>query len=167
VEFVQGDMSNFDLPGEFSAILIPGNSLLHLTTVEELTQCLSCVRRHLAADGRLVMDIANPDVKTLAREPHLRQSLFKVQHPRRGETSVEETAGYDSHNQTRSIRWYFSSPGKPDFHVIDYRLRMIFPQELLLLLDRAGFHLEARYGEFPRQPFTSGSPRQVCICRKQ
>ena len=166
VEFVQGDMTRFDLPGEFSVVLIPGNSLLHLITVEELKQCLSCIHRHLGTDGRLVLDIANPDVKTLEHEPQQRQALFKVRHPQHGEISIEETAEYDAQNQARNIHWYFSSPGRPDFHVIDYRLRMIFPQELLLLLECAGFHLEARYGEFPRQPFTSGSPRQVCVCRK-
>jgi hypothetical protein len=41
---------------------------------------------------------------------------------------------------------------------------VIFPQELVLLLDCAGFRLETRYGEFSREAFTSSSPRQVCVC---
>ena len=60
--------------------------------------------------------------------------------------------------------WYLSAPDDSDFQIIDYRLRVIFPQELVLLLDCAGFRLETRYGEFTREAFTSSSPRQVCIC---
>jgi hypothetical protein len=41
---------------------------------------------------------------------------------------------------------------------------VIFPQELMLLLDCAGFRLKTRYGEFSREAFTSSSPRQVCVC---
>ena len=57
-----------------------------------------------------------------------------------------------------------SAPDEPDFQAIDYRLRVIFPQELVLLLACAGFRLETRYGEFTREAFTSSSPRQVCVC---
>ena len=62
------------------------------------------------------------------------------------------------------MTWYFSAPDAPDFRIIDYQLRVIFPQELLLLIETAGFRLDERYGEFPREPFQSSSPRQVCIC---
>jgi hypothetical protein len=51
-----------------------------------------------------------------------------------------------------------------NYRIIDYSLRVIFPQELLLLLDAAGLRMETRYGEFTREPFQSSSPRQVCIC---
>ena len=39
-------------------------------------------------------------------------------------------------------------------------LRVIFPQELLLLLEATGFSLDTRYGEFT----DASSPRQVRIC---
>jgi hypothetical protein len=77
---------------------------------------------------------------------------------------VEESSEYDAAEQVRRVVWYLSTPDEPDFRVIDYRLRVIFPQELVLLLDGAGFRLETRYGEFTRETFTSSSPRQVCVC---
>jgi SAM-dependent methyltransferase len=164
VEFLEADMRHFDLPGKFSAILIPGNSLLHLLTIDDLKQCLASVRRHLGTNGRLVFDISKWDLALLARDPRQRHPVLSVNDPKRGEISIEETASYDAAQQIRDVVWYFSAPGEPDFRVIDYRLRVIFPQELLLLLHSAGFHLEAQYGEFPRQAFDSSSPRQVCIC---
>jgi SAM-dependent methyltransferase len=159
VKFLEADMRSFDLPGKFSAILIPGNSLLHLFTPEQLKQCLACVRRHLDAKGRLIFDISKWDLAMLARDPAVRFPVMTV-----NDTTIEETATYDGASQIRHIVWYFSRPGAADFRVIDYTLRVIFPQELLLLLDAAGFRVEARYGEFTREPFISSSPRQVCIC---
>jgi Methyltransferase domain len=159
VQFLEADMRSFDLPGKFSTILIPGNSLLHLFTPEDLKHCFACVRRHLDVNGRLVFDISKWDLAMLARDPAVRFPVMTV-----NDVTIEETATYDAANQIRHIVWYFSRPGGADFRVIDYSLRVIFPQELLLLLDAAGFRVEARYGEFTREPFTSSSPRQVCIC---
>jgi SAM-dependent methyltransferase len=159
VQFLEADMRNFDLPGKFSAILIPGNSLLHLFSPEDLTQCFRNVRLHLAPNGRLIFDISKWDIAMLARDPHERYPVRSV-----SGIKIEETATYDAANQIRHIVWYLSKPGAADFRVIEYSLRVIFPQELLLLLDVAGFRVETRYGEFTREPFTSSSPRQVCIC---
>jgi SAM-dependent methyltransferase len=159
VQFLEADMRSFDLPGKFSAILIPGNSLLHLFTPEDLTQCFRNVRRRLAPNGRLIFDISKWDIAMLARDPGERHPVLAV-----NGITIEETASYDSAQQIRRIVWYLSKPGAADYRVIDYRLRVIFPQELLLLLDAAGFRLETRYGEFTREPFQSSSPRQVCIC---
>lgn len=158
VQFVEADMRSFDLPGKFAAILIPGNSLLHLFTAQDLTQCFGNVQRHLAPGGRLIFDISKWDMAMLARDPRERCPVLTVK-----DITIEETASYDSAEQVRRIVWYLSKPGAADYRVIDYSLRVIFPQELLLLLDAAGFRMEARYGEFTREPFTSSSPRQVCI----
>lgn len=137
VEFHEADMRSFELMGPFSTILIPGNSLLHLFTADELMQCFRNVRRHLAPNGRLIFDISKWDLADLVRDP----------------------ATYHVTSQIRTLTWLLS-----DSRTIEYRLRVIFPEELLLLLDAAGFQLDERYGEFTREPFQSSSPRQVCIC---
>jgi SAM-dependent methyltransferase len=159
VQFFEADMRSFDLPGKFSTILIPGNSLLHLFTLEDLTRCFRCVRRHLAPNGRLVFDVSKWDLAMLARDPSQRYPVLTVK-----DVTIEETATYDAAEQIRHFVWYCSKPGAPDFRVIEYSLRVIFPQELLLLLVTAGFQVDARYGEFTREQFTSASPRQVCVC---
>jgi SAM-dependent methyltransferase len=162
--FVQADMRRFHLPGRFSAILIPGNSLLHLLTIDELKDCLLSVRRHLEAGGRLIFDISKWDLARLARDPGERFPVLRWIDPERGEVSIEETGSYDAARQVRAIRWYLSAPGAADFRTIDYCLRVIFPQELPLLLESAGFAIESRFGEFTRETFQSSSPRQVCVC---
>lgn len=154
VQFLEADMRSFELPQRFAAIFIPGNSLLHLTTIQDLKQCLACVRRHLAESGRLVFDISKWDLTPQPRHP-----LLSV-----NDITIEEASSYDSAEQIRHVVWYLSRPAAPDFRVINFSLRVIFPQELLLLLETIGFRLDARYGEFTREPFDSSSPRQVCVC---
>jgi SAM-dependent methyltransferase len=164
IQFVKADMRRFELPAPFSTILIPGNSLLHLLTTPELKDCFRCVRRHVAAGGRLVFDVSKWDIARLALDPDYRYNVMRLNDPERGEVTIEETTAYDAAEQVRDIKWYFSAPGAPDFRTIEYRLRVIFPQELPLLLEASGFRIEARFGEFTRDPFASSSPRQVCVC---
>jgi len=164
IPYSQADMRSFYLNRQFPAILIAGNSLLHLLTAEDLLQCLAAVRRHLAPGGRLIFDVSRWDPALLARDPAERYPVMRVNHPGEGDLSIDEQAGYDAATQVRRIAWFLSTPSKPDFRVIEYVLRVIFPDELLLLLSTAGFELEARYGEFTRIPFDSSSPRQVCLC---
>ncbi len=164
VNFLQADMRRFDLPGRFSTILIPGNSLLHLLTIDDLKRCLASVRGHLAEHGRLIFDVSNWNPEVLARDSGQRYPVMRVNDPIRGEITIEETAHYNGAEQIRHVQWYVSVPGAPDQQRIEYHLRVIFPQELLLLLDATGFQVEARFGECTRQQFKSTSPRQVCIC---
>ena len=82
-----------------------------------------------------------------------------------GEIHLETTIDYDAATQVNRGAWHFSAPGRPDFLTVPLHLRSIFPQELPVLLAVNGFELEARYGDFGRNAFTSESARQVCVCR--
>ncbi len=72
---------------------------------------------------------------------------------------------YDAASQLMHTTLFYSSPGRPDFRVAEYPLRVIFPEELKALLELAGLVLETRYGDMDRAPFRSESPSQVCIAR--
>jgi hypothetical protein len=79
---------------------------------------------------------------------------------------VETTVDYDAATQVNRGAWIFSAPGRPDYLTVPLHLRSIFPQELPMLLAANGLELVARYGGFEHEPFTSESPRQLCICRE-
>lgn len=112
-----------------------------------------------------MFDISKWDMR-LSRDPVQRYSVLRVPDPKRGEVTIEETAAYDAAEQVRHVVWYLSTPEQRDFRAIEYDLRVIFPQELLLLLEAGGLRLEARYGEFTLHPFDSSSVRQVCVCSR-
>jgi SAM-dependent methyltransferase len=65
VTLVQGDMRDFDLERTFSLITLPFRAFQHLLTVEDQIACLTCVHRHVADDGRFIVDLFNPSLEML------------------------------------------------------------------------------------------------------
>ena len=165
VELVEADMRSFALGRRFGMIFVAFNSLLHLTTNEALGECLARVREHLAPNGVFAFDVFNPSIPFLARAPDERTTQTRLPDPELGEIHVETTMDYDAATQINHAAWHLSAPGRPDYLTIPLHLRCIFPQELPLLLAANGFRLESRFGDFGGEPFTSESPRQVCLAR--
>jgi SAM-dependent methyltransferase len=165
VEFVLGDMRNFDLGRQFGLIFIARNSLLHLHSTEDILSAFALVRRHLAPEGMFAFDIFNPSVRMLARPAGQRFSVMQVETESFGTLSVEETNDYDSATQVNRGLWYVSAQGKPDVWMLPLELRNIFPQELPLLLAARGLHLKSRAGDLEQTPFDSTSRVQVCLCQ--
>jgi SAM-dependent methyltransferase len=163
VELLEGDMRTFALGRRFGMIFIGFNSLLHLTTNDALGECLARVREHLAPHGVFAFDIFNPSIPSLARAPEERTTQTRLPDAELGEILVETTMHYDAATQVNYAAWHLSAPGRPDYLTIPLHLRCIFPQELSLLLAANGFRLESRFGDFGGEPFTSESPRQVCV----
>jgi SAM-dependent methyltransferase len=54
--FVQGDMSRFRFPRKFDAVLIGGRSFAYMTSNEQVSSALQCIRRVLKPKGTLVFD---------------------------------------------------------------------------------------------------------------
>jgi SAM-dependent methyltransferase len=163
VELVQGDMRTFALDRRFGTIFVAFNSLLHLTTNDALGECFARVRERLAPGGSFAFDVFNPSIQSLARAPDERTTQTRLPDPELGEIHVETTVNYEAATQMNHAAWHLSAPGRPNYMRIPLHLRCIFPQELPMLLAANGFRLESRYGDFGGEPFTSVSPRQVCV----
>jgi SAM-dependent methyltransferase len=58
---VAADMTAFDLGRRFAAILCPFAGFQQLRRVDQQLACLDRCRRHLRPQGRLVLDLPNPD----------------------------------------------------------------------------------------------------------
>jgi SAM-dependent methyltransferase len=165
VEFANGDMRRFDLGRRFPFIFIARNSLLHLCSTEDILAAFAAVRRHLAPGGVFAFDVFTPDPCILARPRGQRFPVMEVTTDAFGKLCVEGTHCYDSVTQVDHGTWYVSAPGKPDAWVVSVIVRSIFPQELPLLVSAGGLELIERFGNLSGEPFGSGSPRQVCLCR--
>ncbi len=166
VEWVRGDMRDFDLGRTFDLIVIAGNSLLHVHATEDLVSCLRSVRRHLAPGGRLVLDVFNPSVQMLAGADGVRRprEALGFWDPERGNVSLDVAEAYDAAAQVTRGTWHFSTDSEPDYVAAPLELRSIFPQELLLLLTLGGLRLVERFGDWSRAPFTAEAALQLCVC---
>ena len=165
VDLVEGDLRDFSFDREFDTILVPSNTLLHLSQPSELLQCLGSVRDHLSDSGRFVFDIFHPDLDRLQRHPDFRFPVRTIESAEGEDIRIEETSRYDPVSQVRMATWYFIWPGGEE-RAVELNVRVIFPQELLVLLEAAGIRLINRFGDFERTPLGPDSRSQVCICAK-
>lgn len=166
VEWVHADCRDFSLGRRFAFIFLPFNSIAHLHDRASLEACLARVREHLAPNGRFVVDIFNPRLELLIRDPDKRYPIFEYPDPDgRGMIEVTENNVYDRASQVNRIKWYFRLVDGGDEFVQQLNMRIFYPQELDMLLLYNGFALEAKYGDYDETPFESTSRHQVVICR--
>ncbi|MFD2794676.1 class I SAM-dependent methyltransferase [Promicromonospora vindobonensis] len=166
VEWIQGDMRDFDLGRTFDYVFIAANSLLHLHEAEDLVSCFRSVRRHLAPGARFVFNVFNPSTKMLAEADGVRRTRksLSFMDPDLGDVSVDVAETYDASAQVTRGTWYLSTSSEPDFVVAPLEIRSIFPQELPLLLSLGGIELVERFGDWSGRPFTADATVQLCIC---
>jgi SAM-dependent methyltransferase len=166
VEWVPGDMRDFDLGRTFDLVFIAANSLLHLHEAADLQSCLRSVRAHLAPGARFVFDVFNPDVRLLAGADGVRRTRdgLSFVDPERGQVRVDVAETYDAAAQVTRGTWHFSTDSEPDFLDAPLELRCIVPEELPLLLSLGGLRLVERFGDWSGRPFSGDAAIQVCVC---
>jgi SAM-dependent methyltransferase len=169
VQWVQGDMRDFDLGRPFDLVFITANSLLHLHEAAELLSCFRSVRTHLAPGSRFIFDVFNPNVRVLAAADGVRRTrdALSFVDPDRGTVRVDVVETYDAAAQVTRGTWHFSTDSEPDFLVAPLELRSIFPQELPLLLSLGGLRLVERFGDWSGRPFTEDAAIQLCVCESE
>jgi SAM-dependent methyltransferase len=166
VEWVKADIRDFDLGKVFSLVIFPANALCHLLELEDLEACLACVRRHLDPEGRFILDVFNPRLDILLRDPERRYPHGEYPDPDgQGLVVVTESNVYDRASQINHIKLFYKLPGRQEELVEDLRMRIYFPKELDALLKYNGFAIEAKLGDYDGRPFEAEAPKQLIVCK--
>jgi SAM-dependent methyltransferase len=171
VQLVEADMTTFDLGRRFGAIICPFAGFQQLRTVDQQLACLGRCRAHLLPQGRLVLDLPNPDP---APAEYARDGLGER------ETTVQLVDWTDG----RHIRWWMTVIGydralqcnecEVTYEIIEQDgftrrltetifLRYTFRYELEHLLFRAGFRIVTFHGDYDRSPFGDTSPAMIVV----
>lgn len=167
VEWVQADCRNFKLAKKFRLIFLPFNSITHLHDLESIEACLSCVGRHLARDGRFIIDVFVPAMQILMRDPSKRYPVAEYLDPDgEGTVTITESNVYDSAAQINRIKWYYSIGAGKEF-IKENNMRMFFPQELDALLKYNGFVIENKFADYGETHFTSESGKQLLVSHRR
>lgn len=170
---MHGDMRDFELGQSFPLATIPYRAFLHNLSVDDQLRTLTRVRRHLADDGRLILNVFDPSVKKLAAGrwsmPADRHREFR--HPRTGNrVTIREDFRYDLERQRVQGAFVYDEVDATGRVLGTTRapltLRYVFRYEMEHLLGRAGFAVEALFGNFDRAEFRAGG-EQVWIARRQ
>ena len=168
----QGDMTDFQLGRRFGLITIPFRAFSHLVTVEQQLACLASVRRHLATDALLALDVFQPDPKRLVDTALNDEVEDCPESPMADGRSVRRTnrvAEIDRASQTFQVEfnYYFKDQAGAIEHARErFPFRYYFRYELEHLLARAGFEVAALYGAYDRSALTGASAELIFIARK-
>lgn len=170
--WIEGDMRDFALPERFGLVFIAYRSFQHMLTVADQLSCLGCIHRHLAPGGLLAINIFNPDIVAIGQWLTTKKGSLQ----RRGEAAsgrsavAWETRTYRPASQeveSTLLDEELSDEGAVISRVYrDLKLRYTFRFEMEHLLARAGFEVEALYGDHCGGPFEDTSPEMVWLARR-
>jgi SAM-dependent methyltransferase len=170
VTLVQGDFTDAPLPGSYRLAMIMMNSFLHLTTQASQLRALQHWREHLSPGGLLLIDVFNPDVAQLAALDGRLEWDKTWTDPRTGATVMKFlTRTVDLAEQIIHVNLIYdeiSIDGQILRTVVSFEQRYLWRFEAELLLNRAGFALEAVYGDRSLGPFEGGSDTMMLVARR-
>jgi hypothetical protein len=123
---------------------------------EAQVACFRNVAAHLEPGGCFVIEVGVPDLRRLPP----------------GETVVPWRVGpagcawdvYDVATQALSSNYVLVTDGRAEYRSIPFRY--VWPAELDLMARLAGLRLQARWGGWHREPFTSESRKHVSVWEK-
>lgn len=157
IPVVVGDMATARVDGEFSLVFCVYNTISNLITQSEQVACFKNAARHLLPGGRFVIELWVPELRKLL--PGERNVLWR---------SDEDYIGFDTYdvlNQKVVSTHVTFENGKPT-KVFRSAHRYIWPAELDLMGELAGFCLEDRFSDWHGKPFTAESASHVSVYRR-
>ena len=152
-----GDMATTVVPGEFSLVFLPWNSLSNLKTQQEQVECFRNAARHLVPGGRFVIELWVPP---LLRLPP-------------GQTAVpfdisDSHVGFDTYDIARQMctSHHYTRDKDGSLRYRNGEFRYVWPAECDLMAQLAGLEFESRFADWRRSPFTGDSENHISVWRK-
>jgi SAM-dependent methyltransferase len=173
LRWVQADMRDFDLQAHFGLIILPGHVFQHMLTPDAQVAALTCIRRHLAAGGVLVVHLDHQELDWLGALTQTLGGVFEpsgeVLDPVSGRRVCTRRAWwYAPATQTASTVAQVEEYDAQDRVVARWEtellpLHCVFRYEMEHLLGRVGFAVQAVYGDFLRGPLVDTSSEMVWV----
>lgn len=163
VKLYEGDMREFDLKAKFPLIVIPFRAFQHLHEVADQRACLECCRDHLTRQGRVVVNLFDPNLRILAenlgpnasaarkvgeaklKDGHVAAYATRIACPE--EQRFEEEWVYEKFDRQGRSVWRRARR---------FALRYFFRYEMEHLFELCGLRIEKLEGGFNGQPYKHG-----------
>ncbi|MEY7977853.1 class I SAM-dependent methyltransferase [Streptomyces pilosus] len=156
IPVVIGDMATATAPGRYTLVYLVYNTISNLLTQAEQVECFRNAARHLAPGGRFVVELWVPELRRLP--PGQEATVWK---------SLPGSIGLDTYDVLRQhvVSHHFRFDGTEQARLFRSPHRYIWPAELDLMAQLAGFVLESRHADWDDAPFTADSPSHVSVYR--
>lgn len=166
VELLQSDMRGFALGRSFGLVTIPFRGFQHLLEPADQSACLSAIHRSLAAGGRLLFDVFNPNLAMLVGEtptPETAEPEFTMPDGRRVVRSYR-TLARDYGRQVAHNEFIYRvrhADGREERLRDAFPMRWFFRFEIEHLLERCGFDIVEVFADFDRSPYGTKYPGEL------
>lgn len=153
---VVGDMAAATAPGSFTLVYLVFNTISNLLGQDEQVACFRNAARHLAPGGRFVIELEVPELRRL---PTGQDAVVF--------TSEPGYLGVDTYDVVRQhlVSHHFRFDESRQAQLFRSPHRYVWPAELDLMAQLAGFALEQRHADWDRTPFTAESRSHVSVYR--
>ncbi|MFE0028639.1 class I SAM-dependent DNA methyltransferase [Amycolatopsis sp. NPDC059021] len=157
IPVITGDMATATAPGKYTLVYLVYNTISNLLTQAEQVACFRNAARHLVPGGRFVIELGVPDLRKLP--PGQDAVVF---HSEPGYLGVDT---YDVLHQ-HLVSHHVEFDGKTrQARVSHSPHRYVWPAELDLMGQLAGFELESRHADWSGAEFTGDSQSHVSVYR--
>ncbi len=169
-KIVEGDMSSFNLGRQFDLILIPFNTLMHLSP-NQMRACFGCVFDHLRPDGRLLIDVDNPVTMADSGDDNLLYLEQTLNDKDSDKTILQMVSSWvDIDRQIRHTTWILdtspNSVGTLERIIVQSELHFQYAHQLDLSLQDKGLKIESVYGDYDKNPYNEESPRLLLVAKR-
>jgi len=156
IPVVCGDMATATAPGQFTVVYLVFNTISNLLTQSEQVACFRNAARHLTPGGRFVIELWVPDLRRLP--PGQQAAVWQIEG---GYIGLDT---YDVVQQQVVSHHVHFGKGR-DAQIFRSPHRYIWPAELDLMGELAGFTLESRHADWAGATFTADSRSHVSVYR--
>ena len=164
IDFIEADIRNLDLPEKYDLIFIPFNSIHHLYKNEDVFKSFSVVKKHLKKGGLFLLDCFNPNMQFIVDGEKEQKEIAEYQTRDGREVLIREIMRYENKTQINRIEWHYFINGEFD-SIQNLDMRLFFPQELDSYLERSGFNIIHKFGDFEGKEFSDNSEKQIFVCQ--
>jgi SAM-dependent methyltransferase len=158
IRFVKGDMRKLPFEERFDAVINLFTSFGYFEKERDDLKVLKGVGKALKKGGLFLLDLIN-------REQLIRGFQRRTWRPNGGFLVLEDNFLDLFTSRWESTRTLVFENGERAQH--SFSLRLFSFAEMLNLLKRAGFLLEAVYGDFDFMEYSIDSPRMILVSRKK
>jgi len=156
IPVVLGDMATTVAPGSYALVYLVYNTISNLLTQAEQVDCFRNAARHLVPGGRFVVELGVPELRKLT--PGQQAVVWR---------SEPDYIGLDTYDVLRQqiVSHHFRFGEGRQARLFRSPHRYIWPAELDLMAELAGFELESRHADWVGSPFIAESPSHVSVYR--
>lgn len=165
VEYVHGDVMHYESDEVYSMILLTYNALMHFHDQATQISLLKQLRRLIADDGLLVIDLPNAGETFATQDTDAILLDRSFIDPDTGHMIMLQSHSYmDRVTQILHVQWIYdevTADGTVKRLHAPHLLRYYFYPEIVLLLKECGFGVMDVFGDYDENPFEDGCERMI------